>query len=130
MTAKNLKTNPNRKTLKEFEENALSSKERADFSNEYGAYRTALMRARNSISEILSAAMREKGIRYEDLTRELGLSRTTISRLLNGTGNPTLDTLFYVTSYLDVRLDFAFTTKKNEFEPTPKPRAGKRKTAA
>ena len=130
MPTKNAAKPSGRHSLEDFEENVLSSKERADLNREYAAYRSALMRARNVIAETLSSKMRERGIRYEDLTRELGLSRTTLSRLLNGTGNPTLDTLFYVASYLDLRLDFVFTFKDEELARSPKSRATKRSKVA
>jgi len=45
---------------------------------------------------------KEKGLLMEDLATKLGITRTTLTRNLNG--NPTIDTLEKVASALDVKL--------------------------
>lgn len=112
-------------TLDDLENDILSPAQRADLDQGYARYRAALTRARHGIAEALTERMREEGTRYEDLTAALGVSRTTLARLLNGTGNPTLDTLFYVASHLGLRLEFSFSTGAAEGSQPPKSRATK-----
>ena len=109
--------------LKEFEKTFIPLTERTALNESYTRYRSTLVRARHAISEALVAQMHSKATTYQELSAALGVSKTTLSRLLNGTGNPTLDTLFYVSAYLGLRLDFLFSTK-DELETTaPKTQA-------
>jgi DNA-binding phage protein len=112
-------------TLDALEKEILSPAERADFREGYARYRSALMRARHAIAEALTERMLADGTRYEDVTAALGVSRTTLARLLNGTGNPTLDTLFYVASNLGLRLEFSFSNEAEADSFLPKSQATK-----
>ncbi len=46
-----------------------------------------------SLAEYVSSVMREKNISQNELRRELGMSSSTMTDIVNGRGNPTIETI-------------------------------------
>lgn len=47
---------------------------------------------------------REKGINMETLAKGIGTSQASISRIITGNGNPTMDSLERIADFLEVRV--------------------------
>ena len=53
----------------------------------------------------LADKRKERGMTINELAEEAGLRRSTISRIENGESNPTLETLYKITTALGITID-------------------------
>lgn len=62
---------------------------------------------RRAIGAALAAARRESGATQQSVADAAGIQQAELSRIENGLGNPTVETLLRVLAALDLRLTFA-----------------------
>ena len=63
------------------------------------------LKCRNRFNENLKAIMKEKGYTCRSLSVSIGKNEVYISRLLRGKIDPSIKSLFYITSVLDVSFE-------------------------
>lgn len=51
---------------------------------------------------------KDKGVKLEDLASGIGTSQASISRIITGNGNPTMDSLERIANFLNVRVSDLF----------------------
>lgn len=73
------------------------------------AYRVEYLK--QVFSEDVGRLMAEQGINQAELARRLGVSRAYVTRLFNGTFNPTVETLTKVALALDARVELRLVPK-------------------
>ena len=95
-------------TLEDFEKEIFTPEQIEDMN------RRALMRsqARENLSENISSAvaqyMAENHIGFNELKRRLNMSGTTVSKILRGDANLTLDTLALISQTTGLKVNISF----------------------
>ncbi|HYX34104.1 MAG TPA: helix-turn-helix transcriptional regulator [Oligoflexus sp.] len=64
-----------------------------EYLDETAHLRAAREAIAKSLAEYVTAAMKAKGISQNELRRELNISSATMTEIVNGRGNPTIETI-------------------------------------
>ena len=77
---------------------------------------TCIMRGRKPVDNRLEELRKERGIKQEDLARELGVSRQTISSLEKGRYNPSILLAFKIARRFGMRIEDVFIYQEDDHE--------------
>lgn len=69
------------------------SRNEKEYLDETAHIRAAREAIAKSLAEYVAAAMKVKNISQNELRRELNISSATMTEIVNGRGNPTIDTI-------------------------------------
>lgn len=73
-----------------------------------------------NLAQHLNGIRKERQLTISEFAEELGISRSSLQALLNGTGNPRTDTIEYLATQLDADPIWLISAQKDE-QSFPKP---------